>query len=69
MIFLQGKSKNVIYEKFRGKGKHGGTLVCHLLQDLKVSGSNLDIVGVYSWLKTESCLQVEFTNTFNCYST
>ena len=23
------------------KGKHGGTFVCHLHQDLKVSGSNL----------------------------
>ena len=48
-------------------GKHGGTLVCHLLEDLKIPGSNLDkdekfieleiifeihIVCVYLWLET-----------------
>ena len=32
--------------------KHGGTLVCHLLQDLKVPGSNLNT--------DKKCIKLEF---------
>ena len=36
------KNQFAFSNKNKKKGKHGGTLVCHLLQDLKVSGSNIN---------------------------
>ena len=39
MIEYGGNTKQNCKE---GGGKHGGTLICHLLQDLKIPGSNLD---------------------------
>ena len=41
-IFIKQKKGLLGYPLYYNIGKHGNTLVSHLLQDLNVSGSNLD---------------------------
>ena len=45
--------------KLTFEGKHGGTLICYLLQDLKVSSSCLD--------KDQKCNELEMIRTFDIH--